>query len=110
MKEAAVEARQVVVITGASAGIGSALARVFAAHGHDLVLIARREAKLDALADEIAAAGRPRPLVLPVDLAQPAIDGVFWAGRLWRRIKSRCARGCSSSPPSTAASARDPWW
>jgi hypothetical protein len=71
MKEAAAKTRQVVVITGASAGIGAALARVFAAHGHDLVLIARREARLDALADEIAATGRPRPLVLPVDLAQP---------------------------------------
>src|SRR3984885_4476252 len=71
MKESAAKTRQVVVITGASAGIGAALARVFAAHGHDLVLIARREARLDALADEIAATGRPRPLVLPVDLAQP---------------------------------------
>ena len=61
MNEAAAKPRQVVVITGASAGIGAALARVFAAHGHDLVLIARREARLDALADEIAATGRPRP-------------------------------------------------
>src|SRR5258708_4187367 len=48
MKEAAPKTRQVVVITGASAAIGAALARVFAEHGHDLVLIARREAKLDA--------------------------------------------------------------
>jgi short-subunit dehydrogenase len=63
--------RQVVLITGASAGIGAALARVFAGHGHDLVLIARREGKLDALADEIAAAGHVRPLVLPVDLTRP---------------------------------------
>jgi uncharacterized protein len=65
------KARPVVVITGASAGIGAALARVFATHGHDLVLIARREGKLDALADEIAAAGHIRPLVLPVDLTRP---------------------------------------
>jgi short-subunit dehydrogenase len=71
MNGSAPKARQVVVITGASAGIGAALARVFAAHGHDLVLIARREGKLDALADEIAAAGHVRPLVLPVDLARP---------------------------------------
>ena len=71
MNGSASKARQVVVITGASAGIGAALARVFAAHGHDLVLIARREGKLDALADEIAAAGHVRPLVLPVDLARP---------------------------------------
>jgi short-subunit dehydrogenase len=71
MKESAPTTRRVVVVTGASAGIGAALARVFAEHGHELVLIARRESKLDALADEIAAGGRPRPLVLAIDLAQP---------------------------------------
>jgi short-subunit dehydrogenase len=71
MKQSAPTTRRVVVVTGASAGIGAALARVFAEHGHELVLIARRESKLDALADEIAAGGRKRPLVLAIDLAQP---------------------------------------
>lgn len=61
--------RPVTVITGASAGIGMALARVFAAQGHELVLIARREPPLAQLADEIAAGGHPRPHVLPLDLA-----------------------------------------
>jgi uncharacterized protein len=60
----------VALITGASAGIGADLARVFAEHGHELVLVARREAQLAALADEIAARGRPRPLVLPIDLTE----------------------------------------
>jgi len=63
-------ARPVTLITGASAGIGTALARVFAEHGHQLVLIARREQALAALADEIAALGRPRPIVLALDLAR----------------------------------------
>ena len=63
--------RRVTVITGASGGIGADLARVFARHGHDLVLIARGGAALEALADEIAASGRPRPLVLVFDLLEP---------------------------------------
>ena len=60
--------RPVTLITGASAGIGAELARVFAEHGHELALVARREHRLVELADEIAAAGRPRPNVFSVDL------------------------------------------
>src|SRR4051812_12554409 len=62
--------RPVTLITGASAGIGAALAQVFAANGHELVLAARREQRLLALADAIAVRGGQRPLVLPIDLAQ----------------------------------------
>ena len=62
--------RPVTVITGASAGIGGALARVFARHGHELALVARREDRLDALADEIAATGAPRPIVIVADLRE----------------------------------------
>src|SRR6202451_1683332 len=62
--------KPVTLITGASAGIGAELARVFARNGHELVLVARREDRLIALADEIAAAGRPRPVVLAIDLQQ----------------------------------------
>jgi uncharacterized protein len=64
------EKRPITLITGASAGIGAALAHEFAAHGHELVLVARREQALGALADAIAAKGMPRPTVLPADLAR----------------------------------------
>ncbi|HET7850389.1 MAG TPA: SDR family oxidoreductase [Pseudolabrys sp.] len=63
--------RPAAVVTGASAGIGVALARVFARHGHELALVARREQRLHELADEIAASGAPRPLVIAADLARP---------------------------------------
>jgi short-subunit dehydrogenase len=62
--------RPVTIITGASAGIGAALARVFARNGHALALVARREDRLHALADEIAVAGGVRPLVIVADLQQ----------------------------------------
>ncbi len=62
--------RPVTLITGASSGIGAELACVFAEHGHELVLTARRGAELEALASAIAAAGHAKPLVLPADLVQ----------------------------------------
>ena len=64
--------KPVVLITGASSGIGAALAKVFAAHQHEhgleLALVARRQDRLEALAGEIAATGRPRPTLITVDL------------------------------------------
>ena len=60
----------VTLITGASSGIGAALALVFAQHGHEIAVVARREAKLSALADAIAQAGHKRPHVLAVDLGR----------------------------------------
>src|SRR6187397_1060010 len=62
--------RPVTLITGASAGIGVALARVFSRHGHELALVARREDRLQELADAIAATGAQRPIVITCDLSE----------------------------------------
>ena len=58
------------LITGASSGIGAALARCFAATGHRLVLVARSADKLRELADELAAAYSVKVWVEPADLAE----------------------------------------
>jgi short-subunit dehydrogenase len=62
---------RVTLITGASAGIGAEMARVFAANGHRVALVARRADRLTTLAGEIAAAGGAAPIVIPCDLGQP---------------------------------------
>jgi hypothetical protein len=58
------------LVTGASAGIGLELARTFARHGHDLVLVARRADRLAELAGELQALGR-RVDTVAIDLAEP---------------------------------------
>jgi uncharacterized protein len=62
---------RVTLITGASAGIGVELARVFASNGHRVALVARRTDRLTTLADEIAASGGAVPIVITCDLEQP---------------------------------------
>jgi len=62
-------ADRVVLITGASGGLGRALALACAKCGATVVLHGRVVRKLEALYDEIIAAGCPEPSILPLDLA-----------------------------------------
>ena len=61
---------RVTLITGASAGIGTELARVFASNGHRVALVARRADRLKTLSGEITAAGGAVPIVISCDLEQ----------------------------------------
>lgn len=60
--------RPTALITGASAGIGTELARIFAKNGYDLIVAARREPLLDALASELGQTAQVHPVV--VDLSK----------------------------------------
>lgn len=62
--------RRLVLITGASSGIGAALARQFASRGWDLALVARREDRLSDLAEEMKAQYGVDSLIIPADLSK----------------------------------------
>jgi len=61
---------RVILVTGASAGIGRAVAKAFAAHGATVGLLGRALKKLESLYDEIVADGHPRPSIAQMDLAK----------------------------------------
>jgi NAD(P)-dependent dehydrogenase (short-subunit alcohol dehydrogenase family) len=67
-------ADRVVLVTGATGGLGAPIARACAAEGATVVLHARVVHKLEALYDEIVAAGHPEPVILPLDFAKAEAD------------------------------------
>jgi NAD(P)-dependent dehydrogenase (short-subunit alcohol dehydrogenase family) len=60
---------RVILVTGASSGLGRAASLAYARHGATLALLARNEAALDSIYDEILAAGGAEPAIFPFDLA-----------------------------------------
>jgi hypothetical protein len=78
--------RRLALITGASAGLGEAFARAYAARGLEVALVARRVERLQALAGELTQRHGIEALVIPADLSgweahRPVIDEVAARGR-----------------------------
>ena len=75
-------ARRLVLITGASSGIGLAFARTYAAHGWDVVVTARRTEKLDKLVEEIRLRFGVEAHALTADLTDPTAPEILQKGVL----------------------------
>ena len=67
--------RRLALVTGASAGIGAAFARILASHGYDVALTARRADRLEKLAEEISLRYGVETLTVTADLAEPEAPG-----------------------------------
>jgi uncharacterized protein len=76
--------RPCALVTGASGGIGLDLARLLAAGGHDLVLVARSASALQEIGEQLAGRHRIRATVCPADLSEPAAPAAL-VGELERR-------------------------
>ena len=63
--------RRLALVTGGSAGIGAAFAKIYASHGYDVALTARRADRLERLAEEIRLGHGVETLTFAADLADP---------------------------------------
>lgn len=80
---------RVILVTGATGGLGSALCEAVSARGAELILAGRKVLKLERLADRLEAAGGPEPVLYPVDLAGAGPDDY---ATMAAAIGSECGR------------------
>ncbi len=80
MTQSAPSRRRTALVTGASSGIGLELARLLAADGHDLVIVARQPRRLEQLAEELRARSGVSVHCHPRDLSAPNAADELWAG------------------------------
>lgn len=82
--------RQVALVTGASSGIGQDIARELARRGYDLIVVARRQDRLEQLAAEIGKVTPAECLILACDLADRAqLNALMPRTRDWLAQKGR---------------------
>ncbi len=82
---------KVAIVTGASSGMGEAIAEELVQRGARVALFARRENRLQALAQRLAGKGSEEPVIVPGDVSKPE-DGWCNVGRV-----SRCSRGARTA-------------
>ena len=96
---------RVILITGASDGIGKAVAQAAAAHGARVILHGRNVRKLEAVYDAIVAARHPRPSILPLDFEKAGPEEYDKLARRWTR-SSAGSTGCCTTPACSASARR----
>jgi len=96
--------RRLCLVTGASAGIGSAFARTYARNGYDVALTARRTDRLETLADEIRLRFGVEALTIAADLAEPgAADKILAEVAEHGRVVDALVNNAGYSLPTTYA-------
>ncbi|MGI6512355.1 MAG: SDR family NAD(P)-dependent oxidoreductase [Catenisphaera adipataccumulans] len=104
--------RKTVLITGASSGLGTEFARIFAQHGFDIVLTARNQDKLDALAYELEQGSGIQTWVIPADLsdaygAEQLYDAVKEKGLVIDQLVNNAGAGLHGTTTDTDPAAMD---
>lgn len=69
-----------ILVTGAGSGIGQAVAKAYAAHGANVILLGRSKRKLEQTYDAIEAAGGPIPALIPFNLEKAPVENYYALG------------------------------